>query len=211
MFDIGWMELMVIGVVALIVVGPRDLPEMFRQLGRITAKLRQMGREFSRAMEQAAKDSGAGEAVRDLKTLSNPVSSGVNSLKAAADKFEKWDPVKNAATPRAATPPTTGPLVPPPMPPVAAPAAAAAPVAPVPAAPVAAPAAAAPAAEVGPNTAALYEKMAEKKQAAARKAAEKAAEKAAGKPAEKADAPAAAAEPAKRSPGRIRKTKAAEE
>ena len=47
MFDIGWMELMVIGVVALIVVGPRDLPEMFRQLGRITAKLRQMGRELA--------------------------------------------------------------------------------------------------------------------------------------------------------------------
>ena len=42
MFDIGWMELMVIGVVALIVVGPKDLPDMFRQIGRFTAKLRQM-------------------------------------------------------------------------------------------------------------------------------------------------------------------------
>ena len=44
MFDIGWMELMVIGVVALIVVGPKDLPDMFRQIGRFTAKLRQMSR-----------------------------------------------------------------------------------------------------------------------------------------------------------------------
>ena len=54
MFGIDWPELMVIGLVALIVIGPEDLPEMFRQLGRFTAKLRQMSREFSRAMEQAA-------------------------------------------------------------------------------------------------------------------------------------------------------------
>ena len=113
MFDIGWMELMVIGVVALIVVGPKDLPEMFRQLGRFTAKLRQMGREFSKAMEQAAKESGVDEVRKDLKAVTNPVSTGVQSLKAAADKFEKWDPVKNAARPT--TPLNTG-LTPPPMP-----------------------------------------------------------------------------------------------
>ena len=97
MFDIGWMELMVIGVVALIVVGPKDLPEMFRQLGRFTAKVRTMGREFSRAMEQAAKESGVDEVRRDLKAVANPVSNGMQSLKSAADKFEKWDPLKPAA------------------------------------------------------------------------------------------------------------------
>lgn len=145
MFDIGWMELMVIGVVALIVVGPKDMPEMFRQLGRFTSKIRQMGREFSRAMEQAAKESGVDEVRRDLKTVTNPVSTGMQSLKSAADKFEKWDPVKNAARP---TTPTTQPLTPPPMPPVQ-PQAAAAPVE--------------PAAPVGPATQALMEKQAARK------------------------------------------------
>ena len=54
MFDVGWSELLVIGIVALIVVGPRDLPGMFRALGRFTAKARGMAREFQRAMEAAA-------------------------------------------------------------------------------------------------------------------------------------------------------------
>ena len=38
--DIGWMELLVIGVVALIVVGPKDLPVMLRKFGQFTGKLR---------------------------------------------------------------------------------------------------------------------------------------------------------------------------
>ena len=40
MFDVGWSELVVIGVVALIVVGPKDLPVMFQKLGQFTAKAR---------------------------------------------------------------------------------------------------------------------------------------------------------------------------
>ncbi|MDM7458992.1 MAG: Sec-independent protein translocase protein TatB, partial [Paracoccus sp. (in: a-proteobacteria)] len=44
MLDIGWTELLLIGVVALIVVGPRDLPKLFHSLGRITAKARGMAR-----------------------------------------------------------------------------------------------------------------------------------------------------------------------
>ena len=53
MFDIGWSELLLIGVVALIVVGPKDLPRMFRTLGQFTARARHMARDFQRAMEDA--------------------------------------------------------------------------------------------------------------------------------------------------------------
>lgn len=112
--DIGWAELMIIGVVALIVIGPKDLPEMFRQLGRITAKLRGMAREFSRAMEDAAKESGMADAARDLKAATSPTATGLNKVKEAADKFDKWDPLKTA---KPAGNPTLGPLTPPPMPP----------------------------------------------------------------------------------------------
>jgi sec-independent protein translocase protein TatB len=115
MFDIGWTELLIIGVVALIVIGPRDLPEMFRTLGRVTAKLRSMAREFQRAMESAADEAGVKDVAKDLKSVANPKGLGIDAVKDAAAKFEKWDPLKNAARP---TPP--GPT-PPPMPPAGAP------------------------------------------------------------------------------------------
>ena len=97
MFDIGWMELIVIGVVALIVVGPKDLPGMFRTLGRFTAKARALGREFTRAMNDAADESGVKDMAADLRKAANPKSMGLDALKDAADKFEKWEPSKPAA------------------------------------------------------------------------------------------------------------------
>ena len=162
MFDIGWMELMVIGVVALIVVGPKDLPDMFRQIGRFTAKLRQMSREFTRAMEQAANDSGVSDVRKEISGLSAPVTGGLQSLKSAADKFEKWDPMKDAVK--------------------------AAPAKPAPAA-----AAPAPAKNVGPETAALAAKTAEKRAARRKPAASEA-------PAPAAEAPA----PVRKRGGRTR-------
>jgi sec-independent protein translocase protein TatB len=116
MLNFGWAELLVIGVVALIVIGPEDLPDMFRQLGRFTAKLRTMSREFSRAMEQAAKESGVKDVAADLKSVTSAKSLGLDAVKSAADKFEKWDPIKNAAKPTVASAVGAKPLVPPPMP-----------------------------------------------------------------------------------------------
>ena len=104
MLDIGWSELMVIGVVALIVIGPKELPEMFRTLGRFTAKARSMARDFQRAMEQAANETGVKDVANDLKTVVSPSSMGLTAVKKAADKFEKWDPLKPQPKPAAAAP-----------------------------------------------------------------------------------------------------------
>jgi len=119
MLGLDWPEIIIIGVVALIFIGPEDLPAMFRQLGRFTAKLRQMSREFSRAMEQAAKDTGVSDVARDLKTTTSVKSLGLDKMREAADKFEKWDPLKNAAKPTVTMPART--LTPPPMPATPAP------------------------------------------------------------------------------------------
>lgn len=100
MFDVGGSELLVIGIVALIVVGPKDLPGMFRTLGRFTAKARSMAREFSRAMEDAADATGVREAANDLKGLTSKKALGIDALEDAATAFEKWDPkLKGGFTP----------------------------------------------------------------------------------------------------------------
>lgn len=153
--DFSWSELLIIGIVALIFIGPKDLPGMFREFGRFMAKVRAMGREFSRAMDEAAKESGVKDVAADLKKVANPKSMGLDAVKSAADKFEKWDPMKPAAkaaaTPAAAAAGAAAPLTPPPMP--------------------AAMSGAAAAAAPGSATAALAETVAAKKAASAEKAA----------------------------------------
>ena len=46
MFDLGWQELFVIGAVALIVVGPKDLPHLLNKIGKIIGKIKKISREF---------------------------------------------------------------------------------------------------------------------------------------------------------------------
>jgi len=89
----GWMELLLVGAVALIVVGPKDLPVMFQALGRITAKVKRMAREFQMAMSDAAKASGTSGIKRDLEGLTSPKAFGLDGLKGAADGFERWSPM----------------------------------------------------------------------------------------------------------------------
>ncbi len=63
MFDIGWSELLVIIVVAIVVVGPKDLPRLMGTFGRYAGKLRRAAAEFQRQFDEAMRDTrnGRGE------------------------------------------------------------------------------------------------------------------------------------------------------
>src|SRR6185437_2677164 len=52
MFGGGWTEMLIIGVVALVVIGPKDLPIVMRKLGRMVGTVRRMGTEFQRELNQ---------------------------------------------------------------------------------------------------------------------------------------------------------------
>ena len=76
MFGLGWAEIMVVGVVALIVIGPKELPVVFRKVGQFIGKAKAMAREFTMAMNEAADESGLKEAV---DTVNDGVS-GINEV-----------------------------------------------------------------------------------------------------------------------------------
>ncbi|HSB59175.1 MAG TPA: Sec-independent protein translocase protein TatB [Methyloceanibacter sp.] len=131
MFDIGWSELLVIAVVAIVVVGPKDLPRLMRTFGHYAGKLRRAAADFQRQFEDAIRETEmeevkkAIESVRDqtpnidLKApvdkpimLPNPSAPAQTNGKSAATEAPPTEPAgqkaapkrKRAAKPKAATP-----------------------------------------------------------------------------------------------------------
>ncbi|MEP1766456.1 MAG: Sec-independent protein translocase protein TatB [Sulfitobacter sp.] len=102
MFDIGMTEMLVVGVVALIVVGPKDLPVMFRRVGQFVGKAKGMAREFSSAMNDAADDSGMRDVASglntSLKAATNPIGTAMDGVKDAASSLTKLDTDKPQST-----------------------------------------------------------------------------------------------------------------
>src|SRR5258708_1970093 len=66
-FDIGWPELMLIGVVALVVIGPKDLPAALRVAGFWVRKARILSREFQSSVEQMIREAELDEMHKELK------------------------------------------------------------------------------------------------------------------------------------------------
>ncbi len=82
MFEIGWSELLLIAVVAIIVIGPKELPGVLRGLGRTLNKFRRSADDFRRQFEDTMRDTGFEDIQRDLRAVSdmNPANQLRNSI-----------------------------------------------------------------------------------------------------------------------------------
>jgi sec-independent protein translocase protein TatB len=84
MFDIGWGELMLIGIVALIAIGPKELPGALRTLGQWMAKIRRMASEFQGQFQEAMREAELAELRKD-----------VDEMVDQATKYAHFDPVED--------------------------------------------------------------------------------------------------------------------
>lgn len=77
MLDIGWTELLVVGVIALIVIGPKDLPGALHTFGKYVGRMRAMVRQFQDGIDDIARQ----EELRDLQRTVQDVSRPGNAVK----------------------------------------------------------------------------------------------------------------------------------
>jgi sec-independent protein translocase protein TatB len=82
MFEIGWSELLLIGIVALIAIGPKELPTVLRTLGQWMSKLRRMASEFQSQFQEAMREAE----MADLKKQ-------VDEMTSQAQSYASFDPV----------------------------------------------------------------------------------------------------------------------
>ncbi len=99
MFDLGWSEMLLIGIVALIVVGPKELPGLFRSIGQAVGKARGMAREFTRAMEAAADESGIREIDKTIRAATRPAQFAGDKLRETALGTKTGAATKSALPP----------------------------------------------------------------------------------------------------------------
>ena len=69
MFDIGWSELLLIGVVALIVIGPKELPGVLRTSGQWMTKVRRMANEFQNQFQDAMREAELADLKKEVDEM----------------------------------------------------------------------------------------------------------------------------------------------
>ncbi|WP_336488944.1 Sec-independent protein translocase protein TatB [Methylobacterium nigriterrae] len=90
MLDMSWGEVMLIGGVALIVIGPKDLPKALRTVGQITGKLRRMAGEFQMQFNEAIREAELDEVRREVDGIKRTVSgtAGFNPVQTIRDELK---------------------------------------------------------------------------------------------------------------------------
>jgi sec-independent protein translocase protein TatB len=122
MFGIGWSEFVVIGVVALIAIGPKELPGVLRMVGQSIGKIRRMANEFQGQFQEAMREAEMADVRKEFDDISASATSVANfdPVAEANKEMESAFTEKPAETPPAAEvplPEISVPL-PEPLPPV---------------------------------------------------------------------------------------------
>ena len=79
MFDIAWSEFMLIGAVALVVIGPKDLPKAMRTVGQAVGKIRRMASEFQGQFNEAMREAELHDLKKQVEDVGGSVSSAMNT------------------------------------------------------------------------------------------------------------------------------------
>jgi sec-independent protein translocase protein TatB len=91
MFDISWGKLVIIGVVALLVIGPKELPAVLRQLGQMMAKIRRMAAEFQGQFQDAMREAEMADLKKQFDETTSSLQTAASSMASALDPT----PIKN--------------------------------------------------------------------------------------------------------------------
>ncbi len=86
MFDIGWTELMIIAVVAIVVIGPKDLPRVMRTVGQWAGKMKRMAREFQGQFNEALREAELEDVRKDVEAIGKGLKEEVAKTGADIDK-----------------------------------------------------------------------------------------------------------------------------
>lgn len=89
MFDIGWSELLVIGIVALVVIGPKELPGVVRSVAQNIAKLRRMASDFQSQFTDAMREMELHDLKKDAEKLLSDTTASLDPVKNAGEEIKK--------------------------------------------------------------------------------------------------------------------------
>src|ERR1700689_5670787 len=87
MFDISWTEVLLVGIVALIVIGPKELPGVLRTLGQYTRKVRGMAAEFQNQFQEAMREAEMTDLKKQVDDMAHDIKS-YDPLKSAREDVE---------------------------------------------------------------------------------------------------------------------------
>src|SRR3954467_657100 len=112
MFDLSWSHMLVVAVVALIAIGPKELPGVLRNVGHWMAKVRRMASEFQSQFQEAMREAEMADIKKSVDEMTDAATKQfsdfdpIGTVRKEINSLSSIDPLKDTATasPEAAPP-----------------------------------------------------------------------------------------------------------